>query len=148
MKRQIDLGLIFCVGMILVSAISVPFAYGPKQDYQGAYDFVNAHEQPGDAVVTVDLSSFVYQDLYQANWTDVTSLNQLNKIRSQTNRTWLVYTFSTVLESVYPNIMTVIQNDFTVEKEFRGTVGDGMIYVCLANKPSVAVPDNKQLLAP
>jgi mannosyltransferase len=147
-KRQLDFGLILCVGMILVSVLSVPFAYGPKQDYQGAYDFVKAHEQPGDAVVTVDLASFVFQDLYQANWTDVTSLNQLNKIRNQTNRTWLVYTFSTVLESVYPGIMTAIQNDFTVEKEFRGTVGDGMIYVCLASKPSVAALGNRQLSAP
>lgn len=142
-KGQVDLGIIFCVGMILVSAVSVPFAYGPKQDYQGAYDFVKAHEQPGDTVVTVDLASFVYQDLYQANWTDVTSLNQLNQIRSQTKRTWLVYTFSTVLESVYPNIMTAIQHDFTVEKEFHGTVGDGMIYVCLANKPAAAGSNNQ-----
>jgi mannosyltransferase len=147
-QKQIDLGLIFCIGMILVSAVSVPFAYGPKQDYQGAYNFVKSHEQPGDAVVTVDLASFVYQDLYQANWTDVTSLNQLNEIRRQTNRTWLVYTFSTVLESVYPDIMTAIQNDFTVEKQFRGTVGDGMIYVCLANKSLASVPDNSKLSTP
>jgi mannosyltransferase len=147
-KRPVDLGLILCVAMIMVSALSVPFAYGPKQDYQGAYDFVKTHEQPGDAVVTVDLASFVYQDLYQAHWTDVTSLNQLNQIRSQTKRTWLVYTFSTVLESVYPDIMTAIQNDFTVEKEFRGTVGDGMVYVCLANKPSAAIPDKRTLPTP
>jgi mannosyltransferase len=144
-ENKINFGVILCLGMILVSAISVPSAYGPKQDYQGAYNYIKAHRQPGDEVVTVDLASFVYQNLYQDNWVDVTSLNQLNNIRSHANRTWLVYTFSTVLESVYPDISKNIQDDFTVEKAFYGTVGDGTIYVCLATKQAAATSNLKQL---
>lgn len=126
---QTYLGIGLCLGMILVSAVSVPFAYGPKQDYQGAYDYIENNLQSGDAVATVDLAAYVYQNLYHANWVNVTSLDSLNQIRQESKRTWIIYTFPTVLESVYPDIMQSIQKDFTLEKKFSSTVGDGEIFI-------------------
>ena len=56
---------LLCGAMILVSAASVPFAYGPKQDYEGAMAFVQAERKPGDAVLTAGLISYPYENLYK-----------------------------------------------------------------------------------
>ncbi len=133
--RAALLGIVAGVGLVFVSALSVPFAYGPKQDYAGALTFVQQERQPGDAVVTVGLATFPYQRLYQVDWTGVESLEALNDIRLRARRTWLLYTFPPELESVYPEVFASIRRDFQVIKEFPGTVGEGAIIVCRSDVP-------------
>jgi hypothetical protein len=120
-----------CIGMILVSAGSMLFAYGPKQDYQGAMTYVESEAKPGDAIVTAGLASMVYTDFYKTGWVNVDSTQVLDQIDSRSKRIWLLYTFPPVLQSIYPDVMKSIQENFEVVKEFRGTVGDGTIFVCL-----------------
>lgn len=138
------LGIVAGVGLVFVSALSVPFAYGPKQDYAGALAFVQQERQPGDAVVTVGLATFPYQRLYQVDWTGVESLEALNDIRLRAKRTWLLYTFPPELESVYPDIVASIRRDFQVVKEFPGTVGEGAIIVCRSDVPPGQVEASSQ----
>jgi hypothetical protein len=123
------IGTALCAGLIIVSALSVPFAYGPKQDYNGALDFVQANLEPGDSVVAVGLAAFVYDDFYKTGWESVSTLEQLNLVRTRSNRTWLVYTFQPVLESVSPDIGESIQRDYPLIRTFEGTVGAGTVYV-------------------
>lgn len=123
------IGTALCAGLIIVSALSVPFAYGPKQDYNGALDFVQANLEPGDSVVAVGLAAFVYDDFYKTGWESVSTLEQLNLVRTRSNRTWLVYTFQPVLESVTPDIGESIQRDYPLIRTFEGTVGAGTVYV-------------------
>jgi len=125
------LGTISCLGLILVSALSVPFAYGPKQDYQAALDFVVSNRQPGDAVVTASLASTVYTDYFQTDWTPINSLQDLDSIRKNASRTWLVYSFQPVLQAVNPDILDIIQQDFKLVTQFEGTVREGTVYVYL-----------------
>lgn len=129
------LGVTMCASMILVSALSVPFAYGPKQDYGSALEYIQENLQPGDLVVTTYLADFVYEQYYQTGWQAVDSLVDLNELRAQANRTWLVYTFLPVLESVNPEIVESIEQDFQVLKEFPGSVGSGDVVVCRADEP-------------
>lgn len=135
LSRSPWVGTALCAGLILVSAISVPFAYGPKQDYAGALEFVQTNILPGDTVVTAGLAAFPYNNFYGKDWQEVTRVDGLNSIRSSAKRTWLIYTFPTVLESTSPEIMTSIARDFPVVKEFYGTVGDGTIFVCRSDTP-------------
>ncbi len=123
------IGTALCAGLIIVSALSVPFAYGPKQDYNGALDFVQANREPGDSVVAVGLAAFVYDDFYKTDWESVSTFEKLNQIRTRSNRTWLVYTFKPVLESVNPDIGESIQRDYLLIRTFEGTVGAGAVYV-------------------
>ncbi len=123
------IGTALCAGLIIVSALSVPFAYGPKQDYNGALDFVQANREPGDSVVAVGLAAFVYDDFYKTDWESVSTFEQLNQVRTRSNRTWLVYTFKPVLESVNPDIGESIQRDYLLIRTFKGTVGAGAVYV-------------------
>jgi mannosyltransferase len=123
------------LALVAVAASSVPLAYGPKQDYKGALDYVKANVQPGDAIATAGLSAFPYENYYQTGWVEVKSLPELNALRARARRTWLVYTFPTALEAVAPELMASLRQDFQVVQTFPGTVNDGTIFVCRADAP-------------
>ncbi len=133
--RSASLGVALCTGLIALSAMSVPFAYAPKQDYLGALAFVEARKEPGDAIVTVSLATFPYKNFYMMDWEAVETLEALNAIRSRAKRTWLLYTFPPVVQTLYPEIMASIKRDFDVVKEFYGSLGGGTIFVCRSDIP-------------
>jgi mannosyltransferase len=129
------LGNALCIGLILFSAASIRFAYGPKQDYQGALAFVERSREPGDAVVTVVLVAFPYKYFYKMDWEEVDTLETLNFIRSRAKRTWLLYTLPFQLQDEYPEIAKSIEQRYRTVKEFYGTLSGGTIYVCLSKPP-------------
>ena len=99
--------------------------------FQYFLDFVVSNRQPGDAVVTASLASTVYTDYFHTDWTPVYSLQDLDSIRNNANRTWLVYSFQPVLQAVNPDILDIIQQDFKLVTQFEGTVREGTVYVYL-----------------
>jgi hypothetical protein len=132
-QQNKKLGIVVSLGLILVSSLSIPFAYGPKQDYGGALTYVETNRRPGDAVVTVNLTTLTYQEYYQTGWQSISSLEDLDNIRSQSGRTWLLYTFPPVLEAMHPDIMENIKSDFVLVEKFEGTVRGGTVFICLAD---------------
>ena len=128
-------GNALCAGLILVSAVSVPYAFGPKQDYIGAMNFVQTTQEPGDSVVTVGLASFAYKQFYKTNWDEAASLEALNAIRSRSKRTWLIYTLPIQLQDAQPGIMASAERDFKIVKRFPGTLGGGDIFIRRADLP-------------
>lgn len=145
-NRWATTGTILALGLVIVSAKSVPYVYEPKQDYAGALDYIESIAQPGDAVVTVGLASFTYRELYRLNWPDVKTLVELNTVRASSKRTLLVYTLAPEVEATYPDIFHSIQQDFTVVKQFYGSVGDGTIFVCVAGIPTTKVSQDSVLV--
>lgn len=131
--KRVWAGSTMAVGMVLVSALSIPFVYGPKQDYGAALTYVQANRVAGDAVVVVGLATYTYQHLYQTDWVAIESLPQLNQTRSQAKRTWLVYSFLPEAEAVYPEVMANIQHDFVLVKQFPGTLNNGTVFVLRAD---------------
>lgn len=132
-QRAETVGLAVCLGMILVSAVSVAFAYGPKQDYEAAIAYIEAHQQPGDAVAAVSIAANIYRNFYEVDWQAVESVADLDQIRAGATRTWMVYTFKPVVESVYPEIMTEIQTEFEVVQKFPGSVRQGTVFVAVVD---------------
>jgi len=124
-----------CIILIAASAVSVPLAYAPKQDFKGALTYINENIEPGDAVVTVGLTTYPYREFFKADWNDVKTVQELNGIRHHSKRTWLLYTIPLHLKFEYPDIMDSINHDFTIVKEFYGTLKGGIIYVCRSDKP-------------
>jgi hypothetical protein len=137
--KSIQIGTVLCVFMILFSAVSIPSAYAPKQDYLGALAYVKESSKPGDAIVTVGLTRFPYKKFYKVDWKAVKSLEELNSIRSQVKRTWLLYTLPLSLKSKHPRIMASIKRDFKIIKQFPGTLNGGTIFVCRADTPSSTI---------
>jgi hypothetical protein len=133
-QKPVALGPVLCSGLLLVSAASIPFAFGPKQDYGGALEFVESIRQPGDAIVTAGLASFTYKTLYKTDWQPVETIQELNTIRARADRTIVLYTLQPVLESMYPDIMAVLKQDFHILRQFRGTLQGGTVSVCVAVK--------------
>ena len=129
-------GMILPIGLILVSALSVPSAYGPKQDYGAALDYVNHNLKPGDSVATVFLTEFVYQEFYKSDWEAIETLDDLNALRETSMRTWIIYTFPPVVEAMIPQVMASIHQDFVIEKQFGGTVSNGTVYIVIADGPT------------
>jgi hypothetical protein len=129
-------GIILPIALIFVSALSVPLAYGPKQDYGGALDYVYDNLKPGDSVATVILTDFIYEEFYKSNWDAIETLEELNSIRDTSLRTWIIYTFPPVVEAMLPDVMEKIQDDFLFIEKFGGTVSNGEVYIVRADGPS------------
>ena len=107
---------------ISVSAISIAWAYGPKQDFGGALNFIEKNLEPTDAVVSVGLS-YVYipKILFGKTLEEASTIQELNAIRSENKRTWVVYTMPLHLESYFPEISSSIESEFEQVKIFPGT---------------------------
>jgi hypothetical protein len=115
--------------LVLASATTVPAAWGPKQDYAGARGFIDAHREPGDAVVTVGLATLPYRAFFHAGWEAAASAEALATIRSRASRTWVLCTIPLHLQGQHPDLMAAIRRDFTLAAAFPGTLSGGTIYV-------------------
>jgi len=131
-------GTALAVAMIAVSATTVPRAWGPKQDFGGALEYVRTHRGPGDAVVTVGLATFPYREYFSVDWRAVESVEELEQVIAGSRTTWLVYTLPFQLEAVHPELKRFIDERFTAVESFRGTLGGGAVSVCRADSPALA----------
>src|SRR5271157_2271855 len=117
--------------LIAVSAVSLLRNYQyPKQDYSGALRFVEAKRESGEPVVTAGGIGYVYREYYRQPWEQVESAPQLETIRGQGRRVWVLYTFPMYLERGSPELMAAIRHECTAKQVFLGTVGGGDIVVC------------------
>jgi hypothetical protein len=126
---RVPVGTAASIALVLVSALAIPRAYAPKQDFAAALEFVEAAKQPDDIVATVGLATFTFKHFYRRPWDEVNTLEELNSLRAHAGRTWLIFTFPTHVAAVYPEIMATIRNNSEIIKQFPGTVGDGTIFV-------------------
>lgn len=127
-------GSLLCTGLVAVSLLSLKHVYGPKQDYVGARELIEQQGRAGDAVVTVGIASFAYGRFYQTGWESVTTLQELNAVRSTADRTWVVYTMPLHTAAAYPELYDVIRREFTRVGKFYGTLSGGSVVVCLATR--------------
>jgi mannosyltransferase len=128
-------GTVISLGIILASALSVPFAYGPKQDYAGALSLVQENLAAGDRVVLIGPVAIPFQQYYQTGWQNITNLDELEQTQTKAQRTWVVYGFPTVVDSLYPELMAAIQQNYQVVKVFPGSVEGGQISVGVRKAP-------------
>jgi len=117
------------------SALTVPRAWGPKQDYLGAAAFVASHRGPSEAVATVDLTVFPYEQYAACPCTPVSSLAELEAIEGTHSRTWMLYTFPIRLAAVQPEVWQRLQSRYDTAAVYRGTVGGGNVVV-MVTRPS------------
>lgn len=117
------------VVLVLLSATTVQGAWNPKQDFWGAREHIERARDPSDAVVTVDLANFPYQDYMQLDWLPVSSVGELMAIERNHRRTWVLYTFPTHLAGIHSEIWNRLQQEYSAAAEYPGTVGGGAIII-------------------
>jgi mannosyltransferase len=128
------------VALVLVSALSVPPVYGPKQDYQGALAFVEERREPGDAIVMVGLAAMSFQRLYGVDWEVVEDLEAFNAVRARARRTWVIYTLPVEVQALHPDILASVQREFGLARRFDGTLGGGAMYVYRSDIAPASLP--------
>jgi mannosyltransferase len=134
-RNSSRIGTYLFAGLVLLSAMSVPLAYGPKQDYASALHFIQANQSPEDGVVAIGFTAIPFHDYLYQDWPMVTTIDELNMSLDQHPRVWVVYTLESVLDSKYPELMNFIRRDIPVVKQFNGTLAGGEIYVGLIEPP-------------
>lgn len=116
--------------LLAASAFSLVRNYRyPKQDFEGAIEFVDAERQAGEPVVTAGASTFPLLQYYAKPWEGVETVEKLREILGRGWAVWVVYTFPRYLQSWSPPIAEAIRKEFTVIRVFPGTVGDGDVFV-------------------
>lgn len=117
--------------MILASAATVRSAWiYPKQDFSGALHYIEAERRPDEPVVLAGLAVFPFRDFYRRDWPQVKTATELRAARAPGGRMWLVYASPIFVQSRQPEIWNIIEQEFETVRVFRGTMGDGAVYVC------------------
>ncbi len=129
-RRAARLGTAGMAALIALSALSLGRLWRyPKQDFDGARRWLEAHRAPGDAVATVDITTPTYRDYFGLSWAGVTTAAELAALRAG-RRVWLVYTFPRYLQRGAPEVYAITERECRDATVFRGTVGGGDVYVC------------------
>lgn len=118
-----------CVLAALASATTVPAAWNPKQDHEGARDWVAAHRRPGDAVVAVDMARFPLNQWLRAGYAEAANVDELRAIEAGAARTLVLYEFPARLRALQPALLARLEQEYREAARFPGTVGGGTVVV-------------------
>jgi hypothetical protein len=121
--------LVSGIAVVLISSITVPRAWAPKQDYQGAAEFVARTISDRDAVVAVGVGALAFQKRYGGETMLIDNETDLSLIESTHPRTWVMYTFPIRLASTKPELYDKLKAEFRTAKAIPGTVGGGDIII-------------------
>ena len=115
----------------LLSLLTVPRAWQPKQQFRAAHDFVERERLPGDAVVALEVASHVYlMRGWAPTWGFTTSLPMLLEAERSAARTWVVFTLPARLRAIHPELVQHLAAPrYQVVRIFPATVGGGEIHI-------------------
>jgi len=122
------LALVFLASL----ASLIPYYRTPKQDYSGALAYVEAQRRPEDVVAAVGLAASGYRGLYGPHLAFPQDIAELSRLQEGDHATWVLYTFTRNLRVTNPALLDYLEENFTPQASFPGTVGDGTIYVLRA----------------
>ena len=118
-------------GVALLSLLTVPRAWQPKQQFRAAYDFIEAERRPGDEVVAIDDVFFVYLLRgWGSGWRHLTNLAMLSETERSASRTWVVYTLPARVRALTPDLYQHLEAPrYQVVRVYPASVGGGEILI-------------------
>jgi 4-amino-4-deoxy-L-arabinose transferase-like glycosyltransferase len=128
-SREIELAAVALLVLASVWALTFNYRY-PKQDYRGALRHVMAQKGPDDEVAAVGLAAVTYRHYYGAPWLRFPQIpEELQALGAGGRRVWVLLTLPRDMRLRYPDLTGVIEKDFEPAARFRGTLGDGDLYL-------------------
>ena len=125
------------VGIALVAVLAIasvatliPNYRYPKQDFEGAMQFVERQRVEGEPIVTVGSARYIYREYYHRPWESAASLEELRSIRARGRRVWVLYTLKGYIRNTTPDLMEALDEECAVAGTFRGSLRDGDVTVC------------------
>jgi 4-amino-4-deoxy-L-arabinose transferase-like glycosyltransferase len=120
------IGLLVCAS---VWALTYNYRY-PKQDYRGALRHVMAVKAPDDEVAAVGLAAVTYRYYYGTpSLRFPQTPDELRALRAGGRRVWVLLTLPRDMRLRFPDLTRLIETDFEPVARFRGTLGDGDVYL-------------------
>jgi hypothetical protein len=115
----------------LLSTVTIPRAWQPKQQFRAALEFVEGERRPGDAVVALDIAADVYRLRgWARDWRTVRDVGALSDLERSAPRTWIVYTLPAKLRALTPELYEHVTGaGYQLVRLFPATVGTGEIHV-------------------
>ena len=120
--------------VVVASALTLPRAWGPKQDFVGAADFLRKSQGPGDAVVTLGVTDEPIRKYLGVAADSLDRLDELQQVEAAHARTWVVVTFPVLFEARQPDVADWLRGRYDTAAVFSGSVGGGDIVVLVRNK--------------
>ncbi len=128
---KIGIALVLTLAALSAAALSWDYRY-PKQDFEGAMRYVDAHRAAGDLVVTAGGATYPYETYYRRDWKELTSIEQWRGIRAAGGRVWVIYAMEKYIDLGAPGLVAVMRRECAVQSVSRGTLGGGDVTVCAA----------------
>jgi 4-amino-4-deoxy-L-arabinose transferase-like glycosyltransferase len=120
--------------LLLASAVAlIPLYRYPKQDYTGALAFVAEQKGPGDRVGAVGLAAVAYREYYAPGLLFPGDPAELAALR-EGHDMWILYSFPRDMRLRFSPLYDYLEENFRIEARFRGTLGDGDVYVARAER--------------
>lgn len=124
-------------GFALMAIASVPlllrnYAH-PKQDFEGAYAYIEAQRQPADRVATLGLARVYYDDYRRSGWPSLSSVDQMKA--EGDGRLWVVTSFPSHTRAFFPEEQALLDAEFDLAAKFEGTLSGGDVYVYRSRTP-------------
>lgn len=119
--------------LLLMSALMLPYNYRyPKQNYTGALAYTRAHAAPGDTIVSVGYLASGYRSYYAPDLVFPKNAEELDDLRAQGHRVWVLYSFTRDMRRHFPDIQNYIEDELFIQQKFPGTLGDGTVYLAVS----------------
>lgn len=119
------------IGVALLSLLTVPRAWQPKQQFRAAMAFIAQERQPGDEVIALDVASEIYRLRgWAPDWRSARDVATLSDTERSARRAWIVFTLPARLRAVTPELYQHVSGPrYQVVRIFPATVGGGEIHV-------------------
>jgi 4-amino-4-deoxy-L-arabinose transferase-like glycosyltransferase len=130
-RRPQHLAVAGASAVAVLSLLTVPRAWQPKQQFRAALEFVNAERGPNDAVVALDVVKNVYlMRAWAPDWYLADGVPFIGELERRAERTWVVYTLPTRIRAVAPALWEHVSPPrYQPVRIFPATVGGGEIHV-------------------
>jgi 4-amino-4-deoxy-L-arabinose transferase-like glycosyltransferase len=126
--RAIEIGAVALLVCVSVGALTINYRY-PKQDYRGALRHVMAAKGPDDEVAAVGLAAVTYRHYYGPWLRFPRTPEELRALGDGGRRVWVLLTLPRDMRLRFPELTRAIETDFEPVARFRGTLGDGDLYL-------------------